>query len=559
MTQDSDRFQNRFASYARACVLLSLIAVLIVQGAAAMKQAGDPTIPLQANFYHYTFSRFESLGLCPAVLFFVGLSILLATRSQDSPALTRIFNAKNLPLMTALGVVIIASAGRFAVHQNFDLCIDEYLNEFETKILVQHHLVAAVPAQWSGYEPALELPYVHYNVDKGYWASEFLPGFASLDLLFKTFDVSWALSPVLAGLSILILASLAMRSFPDQGLLAGGLAAVLLAFCPQFLAMAMTKFAWTSHLFGSLLWVWLRTHPDRRLFLLTPILGVLHIGLHQPHVHLLVAAPFLLRLLFTRDWKAIAWFGNCYLIGCWAWYQVMLVLRPSSHGQVAELHYLSVPWVLSVAVTVFHAVTLFAWSTPIIWPLVLVMLGTWKKQPLVVRDSFLACCLTFLFYLTFPHEQGHGWGYRYMQPVYGFVVLSALGGAVALCRMGGKSLVLKAVAMSVLISACLQMPYRAYEIRTMVRPLALTSRFLEQQPADFVILKTSGFWYSWDLIRNDPWLKERPLIFDGAKLSADQVAALQKKGRVVVIGADEVKPFGVILSDPGKSYLSPTH
>jgi len=557
MTQDSDSCRKQFASFARACVFLSLIALLIVQGAVSMKQAGDATIPQQSNFYHYTFSRFEFFSLFADVLFFAILSFLLIRRGRDSTLLTHIFNTKKLPLFAAFSVLLVASLGRFAVHQNFDLCIDEYLNEFETKILVQHHLVATMPTQWSGYEPALQLPYVHYNEDKGYWASEFLPGFATLDLLFNTFDIGWALSPLLAALSLFIVAHLAMRAFPDQGTLAGGIAVVLLAFCPQFLAMAMTKFAWTAHLFGSLLWVWLLTHPDRRLFLLTPILGVLLIGLHQPHVHLLVAAPFLFRLLFTRDWKVLAWFGFCYLIGCWAWYQVMLVLRPSSHGQVAELHYLSFPLALSVVITAFHAVTLLAWSTPVVWPFLFVMVSTWKNQPPFIRDSFLASCVTFLFYLSFPHEQGHGWGYRYMQPIYGLLVLSAVGGAVALCRAGVTSSVLKAVTASVVFSACIQIPYRAYEIRTMVRPLALTSRFLEKQPCDFIILQTSEFWYSWDLIRNDPWLKQRPLIFDGTKLSTEQVNALQKEGRVIFIGAAQVKPFGVILSDPGKSCLSP--
>jgi hypothetical protein len=35
------------------------------------------------------------------------------------------------------------------------------------------------------------------------------------------------------------------------------------------------------------------------------------------------------------------------------------------------------------------------------------------------------------------------------------------------------------------------------------------------------------------------------------------VNALQKEGKVLVIGADQVKSFGVILSDPEKAYLSP--
>jgi hypothetical protein len=42
--------------------------------------------------------------------------------------------------------------GRFAVYQNFDLCIDEYLNDFEVRILDQHHLVATVPEEWRDYQ-----------------------------------------------------------------------------------------------------------------------------------------------------------------------------------------------------------------------------------------------------------------------------------------------------------------------------------------------------------------------------------------------------------------------
>jgi hypothetical protein len=137
------------------------------------------------------------------------------------------------------------------------------------------------------------------------------------------------------------------------------------------------------------------------------------------------------------------------------------------------------------------------------------------------------------------------------------MALAATGGVVTLIRQGGSSFALKSLAASVIFSACLLLPYRLYEIRTLVKPLALTSHYLETRPCDFVILETSNFWYSWDLIRNDPWLKERPLIFDGSKLSPAQREALFQKGKVLVIGADEVEPFGVILSDPAKAYLSP--
>jgi hypothetical protein len=366
---------------------MCLTALLVVQMAATMGPAADPTIPHQSNFYHFTFTRFEPFPLYANAAFFIGLTLFLIRPTGASAALLRIIKAKNLSLVIALGVLVVTCVGRFVAHQNFDLCIDEYLNEFETKILEHHHLVATIPPEWRGYENALALPYVHYNEDHGYWASEFLPGFASLDFVFDALHLDFALSPVLAAASILLLARLADRAFPEQEGLAGGVAILLLACCPQFLAMAMTKFAWTAHLAGSLLWVWLFTHPNRRVFLLTPILGVLLIGLHQPHVHLLVAAPFLLRLLLNVDWKALIWFGLWYLAGCWAWYQVMLILRPSSHGEVAELHYLSFPLILTSVLATFHAITLLAWCTPVMVPFLFMMVGSWKEQPAAIPSS----------------------------------------------------------------------------------------------------------------------------------------------------------------------------
>lgn len=178
---------------------------------------------------------------------------------------------------------------------------------------------------------------------------------------------------------------------------------------------------------------------------------------------------------------------------------------------------------------------------------------TWKDHPPVVRDGFLAVGITFLFYLLFPHPQGHGWGFRYIHSVYGLLALAAAGGAIALCREGWSWPVSKGILASIAFSLFLQIPYRVYEIRTMVRPLALTWNFISSRPTDFVIIKTSDFWYSWDLIRNDPWLQQKPLIFNGAKLTPAQWSDLSRKGTVTIIGASDVKAFGVILSDPQKS------
>ena len=294
---------NQFITLLGLSALLAILGAWIARGAAVFKTAADPTIPFGSNFYQYTFIHFEPFALYASAACFFGLYLLLKKQQTPSSAIPGFLRARSLPLAVALGTFVATATGCFAVHQNFDLCIDEYLNDFEVKIMDQHHLVATVPEEWRDYQNALKVPYENYNSEKGYWASGFLPGFASLDYIYSQGGLSWALSPTLAAISILLLASLARRIFPDDPVLAGNLAILLLALSPQFLAMAMTKFAWSAQLCGSLLWVWLFIHPNRILFLFTPILGALLIGLHQPHVHPLIAAPFVLRLAYTGRWR----------------------------------------------------------------------------------------------------------------------------------------------------------------------------------------------------------------------------------------------------------------
>jgi len=191
--------------------------------------------------------------------------------------------------------------------------------------------------------------------------------------------------------------------------------------------------------------------------------------------------------------------------------------------------------------------------TPILIPLILIAVVTWKTQPPLVRDSIPAAAITFFFYLSFPHLQGHGWGYRFMHPAYGLLALAGAGGLVAWVRIYKTPLAINALLFSLLFSLIIQMPYRIYEVRTMVRPLSLAWAYIASRPNDFVIIQTSEFWYACDLIRNDPWLKQKPFVFDAQHLSDSQKADLARRGTVLTVGAKEVRPFGVILSDPTKS------
>ena len=75
-----------------------------------------------------------------------------------------------------------------------------------------------------------------------------------------------------------------------------------------------------AHLALNTIWLWLYSRPDRRAFYLAPFVGVVAIGLHQPIVHALFVAPFLVRLVLQRRWRTVGIFTVIYLAGCLGWF-----------------------------------------------------------------------------------------------------------------------------------------------------------------------------------------------------------------------------------------------
>jgi hypothetical protein len=173
-----------------ACLVSALAALLgsILTWSLVGQPLTQPTLGEVYNFYLYTFARFEPFPLGALTAFFLGILLIRRGGLGKWEDIFRSLVSKRLPLLVAVTVLIFTSIGRFTIHQNFDLCIDEYLNELEGQILQRDHLVAEVPQPWIAYRTALQLPYQIYKgtETQGYWASGFLPGFAVLD---HTFDL----------------------------------------------------------------------------------------------------------------------------------------------------------------------------------------------------------------------------------------------------------------------------------------------------------------------------------------------------------------------------------
>ena len=95
------------------------------------------------------------------------------------------------------------------------------------------------------------------------------------------------------------------------------------------------------------------------------------------------------------------------------------------------------------------------------------------------------------------------------------------------------------------ISVLVLLPIRSIQVNEFVRPFAEASAYLESLPHDVVILDTGSIWIGRDLVRNDPWLRNRPLLLDKGKLTPEQQAALFKDRSTVEVSFGELQRFGL--------------
>ena len=175
MTQGQPNPWQTFVSVSGLFALLGVLGALIARGSAIFQVAVDSTIPQNSNFYQYTFARFEPFALYTSAAFFLGLFLILRRQKSPSARVPVFLTRNDLAVFVAVGVLLATSLGRFAVYQNFDLCIDEYLNDFEVQILDHGHLTAPLPAEWKDEQNAMKVPYENYSATQGTWTSGFLP------------------------------------------------------------------------------------------------------------------------------------------------------------------------------------------------------------------------------------------------------------------------------------------------------------------------------------------------------------------------------------------------
>jgi hypothetical protein len=276
--------------------------------------------------------------------------------------------------------------------------------------------------------------------------------------------------------------------------------------------------------------------------------------------HPLFAAPFVLQLWLERRWRPALFHTLAYAAIGLFWISYWRLALPAGHAPGAAgdpgvdyFHARVLPLLAKVdlagwSLMAKNLLRFVLWQNPVAVALALGGAAAAVRARGTLRALLAGMALTVATMTLLMPSQGHGWGYRYLHGFLGglsLVAVSAWVGATEAAgeRRRGWSLILAGAAFSLLVLA----PVRALQVRSFIAPYAAAARTIARADADVVAVDPTGMFYASDLVRNDPWLRNRPKVVDLVTATPAQLRALCASGSVAVF--DRTGGFGLRSSD----------
>ena len=273
-------------------------------------------------------------------------------------------------------------------------------------------------------------------------------------------------------------------------------------------------------------------------------MGVAALGLHQPFFHALFVTPFLIRLVLNRRWKTVLLFALIYSVGIVCWFDWWRHFQPHFTGVGSKGTFGLYP--TTATIQFMYLALLLGWLA---FPLALLLplgFARIREAPPLLRDAAASCLFTFGFYIFVRLDQAHGWGDRYFHGALGCLILMAVAGWDSLSAKLGTRSAATFVGAGVAAALLLQLPLRCFQAEEFVRPYARAGDVFHHIDADLVVFQPCMAWYSNDLLRNDPFLQQRPIIVSLLTMTRPEANLLQKTfPRSRLIGEKELKALGL--------------
>ena len=541
------------------CVAITTLCVALACAATITLDLLIEPLYARPGPWQYILTGMSELPVAAAALVACWLSYMLAGRYPVT--------APRVPVFVLVGVsVLLPFAMRVFVFEGYLLEVDEFMLSLQADMFSQGVTAIQVPRELDNIARAAHPYMANHDAGGEVWAVFYLPVFASLLALADVLGSQAIVNPLLAGVSVLMMWSIARTLWPHDNL-AAPVAAVLLVSTPQFLFPAATGFALTAHLAFNLVWLRLVLAGRTKHLFLAAIVGILAIGLHRPHVHLLFAFPFV--LAWMRGWQERG-LGTAVLFGvgysaalyiwlgwadwsiAWAtdnWSNLPLnplefkalaryaALSEANHGRFEELYRY---WIMG-----HNLLRLFAWLNPAVLCLFVLGFVLWRRLSLTEQLILVAVLTSLLPYTYLMPNPSIGWGYRFAIPALGPMVLSGVAAWRAFRGpIAGRDRSTGFVVMTTAFAILVLFPLHGWRAATDLRAHAAAQEAMSESNSDFILL--DHFSFRTYHLRNDADLVNMPIFLAMPYLSNEARRDLCSGDyNIITASAGEYEALGV--------------
>jgi hypothetical protein len=490
----------------------------------------------------------------------VALSVAVRMSRRFGPLLNKL-DLKSWMVFVAAGfVVAVGGLGARWVFSDYGVSADEFLADFDAKIISSGAFAAHIPDQWRAFAPALQPKFMVLSGDHSTWSSGYLPINAMFRALADAVHLRSILNPAFSAVAILLTWRIGLDLWPS--LPRRAIAASLLMPCSsQLLVMSMTSWAAPAHLALNMIWLWLflRRRPSTDVAAI--VVSLLATGLHQSLFHPLFAMPFVAELWLGRQWRRASVLTAALVVVTLFWlsyWRITVGLTAAVPGAPSPANVSVVTRAIELLVDFkFSDLGLFAanllrflaWQNLITVPLALIGVRDALERNGPLRAMAVAVCIAPIVFIALIPTQTHGWGYRYLHGYLGCFALLALSGWIRLSanlsiddRQRGIGLLGSAAT----ISSVFFFSFQAYQAHRFNQPYAAAHKAIQRSDADVVLVDNLLIGFDGGgLVRNDPFLTNRPKVMLLELLGAQQQADLCRRGTVAMFDASEPALKGI--------------
>lgn len=507
------------------------------------------------------------------VLPLVVLASAMFAASMWSPAWRLPRRAPGVPVLLAIGAAMVGllAFGTYALMDNFPLSIDERMVLFDMSVFERMQLATPLAASWRPYVTALMPAFLLNPTMPTGVVSSYLPMNALLRAAFSKVADPVLFNPLLALAGGAALLDIARRVFGRDNR-ACWVVLLVYALSAQMLVNAMTVYSMTAHMALNLIWLAAFLRGGRIGHSVAIVTGFVATGLHQLAFHPFFVAPFILWRIRHREWRQVLLYGTAYaaIILWWIYYPILASHAVASSTQSSPgSNFLAR---IGGAISQPNGGTIFnmfcnllhfaAWQNITLIPLIS------ASAACALRERGLPAVLLFgialwLTFLTFVMPfQGHGWGYRYLHPYLGSFALLAGYGYQELKAIIGRSADGFVIGLSG-VTAVVTIPLLFVAAHRFILPYATLEQLVARQSAPMVLIDTSrvatvdGRWAqnAIETVRNSPDLANHPLRIASSYVSAEQLAALCRIGRITVVSRADQRRVGFATNGAPSSPL----